>query len=101
LLTPYNPLLPKRRANSEDESDTTENDADRDPREDTCGRTVSDVIDEKPDEHSADDAADQEPAKAREVAATQASVGVVIGHPKRSLSIWSARALTSAVRCGV
>ena len=98
---PLADLRPQCRADTEEEAHTPEDDPDGDADEDADRRAVCDVIHEEPEEHSADDSADQEPAKAREVAATQASVGVVIGHPERSLSIWSTRALKSAENAGV
>lgn len=44
------------------------------------------MVDEESEQHASDDAADEDPTDADEVAATQSSVVVFIGHPRRSLS---------------
>jgi hypothetical protein len=69
-------------------ADTPEDDAEGDADEDACGRGVEEVVGQEAEEHAADDSADQEPAQADEVAATQAALGRVIGHP-----VWSVRAV--------
>ena len=46
------------------------------------------MVGQEPEEHATDDATDQESTEADEVAAAQAALGRVIGHP-----VWSVRAV--------
>jgi len=74
------------------EADTPEDDPDRDADQDADRRGLECVVDEEADDHAADDAADQESAEADEIAATQAALGRVIGHPVwsvRGVGVWS------------
>jgi hypothetical protein len=79
---------PQRATYPKCEADTPQDDPDRDADQDADRRGVERVVEEKADDHAADDSTDQESAEADEIAATQAALGRVIGHP-----VWSVRAV--------
>jgi hypothetical protein len=79
---------PEGVADAQREADAAQDDPDRDTDEDADGRGVESVVDEEADDHPTHDAADQESTEADEVAAAQAALGRVIGHP-----VWSVRAV--------
>jgi len=87
----YSP--PQGVADAYGEADATEDDTDRDTDQDADGRGPERVVGQETEDHATDDAADQEPAEADEVAAAEAGVSRLVG-----TALWHRSNLTRHTR---